>query len=378
VDSRIATLLRQTNETKAFGRDGYSSLTQLLKHRMSLHPGEAQRLVARANGLAESALVALAFDQGLISGSQVDVLMEARCRAPEPFITDEAELVSTALGTPLITELRKRVDYWLDRVARQDLANERQLVRDLQSLTLRREGEMMRINGWVDIETGEEMRARLEPGPPTPGDDRSAPARRAALLVDILSGAGDRPGLIVHVSAATLLEDKPGITETSNGTFLTADEIRRISCDANLTRVVFGPDSQPIDVGRTKRLVTPAQRIAVMARDLHCVFPNCDRAAGWCDVHHLIPWYEDGETNLDNLVLLCRHHHTLVHEGGWRIEGTPGDLSFYRPDGSQLGAEPPPRPVSTPFHDPRPKRPPRVDLKSAILQIQAIPYPRGP
>jgi hypothetical protein len=234
---------------------------------------------------------------------------------------------------------------------------------------------MMRINGWVDIETGEEMRARLEPGPPAPGDDRSAPARRAALLVDILSGAGDRPGLIVHVSAETLLEDKPGITETSNGTFLTADEIRRISCDANLTRVVFGPDSQPIDVGRTKRLVTPAQRIAVMARDLHCVFPNCDSPDRWCDVHHLIPWYEDGETNLDNLVLLCRHHHTLVHEGGWRIQGTPGQLSFYRPDGSQLGAEPPPTPVRSPSHDHRPTRPPDFDIRSAIEQIKAIPHP---
>ena len=377
-DSRIATLLREVNQTKAFGRDGYSSLTQLLKHRMSLHPGEAQRLVARANGLAESALVALAFDQGLISGSQVDVLMEARCRAPEPFIEDEAELVSAALGTPLITELRKRVDYWLDRVARQDLANERQLVRDLQSLSLRRQGEMMRINGWVDIETGEEMRARLEPGPPAPGDDRSAPARRAALLVDILNGAGDRPGLIVHVSAETLLEDKRGITETSNGTFLTADEIRRIACDANLTRVVFRPDSQPLDVGRTKRLVTPAQRIAVMARDLNCVFPNCDRNDRWCDVHHLIPWWQGGETNLENLVLLCRHHHTLVHEGGWRIEGTPGHLSFYRPDGSQLGVDPAPAPAQSPFHDPRPRRPPAFDIKAAIQQIQAIPYPRGP
>ena len=304
--------------------------------------------------------------------------MEARCRAPEPFIEDEAQLVSAALGTPLITELRKRVDYWLDRVAREDLANERQLVRDLQSLSLRREREMMRINGWVDIETGEEMRARLDPGPPAPGDDRSVPARRAALLVDIVNGAGDRPGLIVHVSAETLLEDKPGISETDHGTFLTADEIRRLSCDANLTRVVFGPDSQPLDVGRTKRLVTPALRIAVMARDLHCVFPGDDRPASWCDVHHLIPWSEDGPTNLDNLVLLCRHHHTLVHEGGWKIEGTPGNLSFYRPDGSQLGVELPPRPTLTPYHDPRNQRPPRIDLKAAILKIQAIPYPRGP
>ena len=375
---RIARLLHQVNETRAFDHDGYSSLTALLKHRMSLHPGEAQRLVARANGLAVSPLVSLAFDQGLISGSQVDVLLETRCRAPEQFTKHETELVAIALGTSLIRELRKRLDYWLDRVAKEDLADERQVVRDLRSLYLRRDGEMMRINGWVDIETGEEMRARLEPGPPDPGDDRPVPARRADMLINILNGAGNRPGLIVHVSAETLLEAKPGISETEHGTFLTADEIRRLSCDANLTRVVFGPDSQPLDVGRTKRLVTPALRIAVMARDLHCVFPGCDRASSWCDVHHLIPWSEGGLTSLENLVLLCRHHHTLVHEGGWRIEGTPGQLVFYRPNGSQLGAERPPRPDRTPFQEPPPKRPPSIDIKAAIQRIKAIPYPRGP
>ncbi len=102
-----------------------------------------------------------------------------------------------------------------------------------------------------------------------------------------------------------------------------------------------------------------------MARDLHCVFPGCDRPATWCDVHHLIPWSQGGATDLDNLVLLCRHHHTLVHEGGWRIEGNPRNLQYYRPDGSQLITEPPPRP-------------PTFDMTNAIQQIKAIPYPRGP
>ena len=115
-----------------------------------------------------------------------------------------------------------------------------------------------------------------------------------------------------------------------------------------------------------------------MARDLHCVFPGCDRPATWCDVHHLIPWSQGGATDLGNLVLLCRHHHTLVHEGGWRIEGDPSDLRFYRPDGSRLDTERDPKPVRSPFHDPRPERPPDFDIKTAIQQIKAIAYPRGP
>ena len=101
------------------------------------------------------------------------------------------------------------------------------MVREARALTLRRDHDMMRINGWFDIETGEEMRARLEPDPPTSGDDRSTPARRADILVDILNGAGIRPGLIVHVSAETLCEGEPGFSETEHGTFLTSDEISR-------------------------------------------------------------------------------------------------------------------------------------------------------
>lgn len=100
-------------------------------------------------------------------------------------------------------------------------------------------------------------------------------------------------------------------------------ENRRLSCDANLTRVVFDPESQPLDVGRTKRLITPALRAAVCARDLGCVFPRCDRPSHWCDAHHLHHWADGGDTSIENLILLCRHHHVLIHEGGWTITGTP-------------------------------------------------------
>jgi hypothetical protein len=357
-DARIARLLAETGETGAFRRDGYPSLTALLKHRMSLHPGEAHRLVTRGNGLAQAPLVALAYESGSLSGAQVDVLLEARWTAPEAFSEAEGRLVTLALDTPLVRDLKKHLDYWLDQVAADDLGADRNLVRDLRSLTLRRDGEMMRISGWVDIEAGERLRAELEPGPPAEGDNRSTPARRADVLLDILNGASDRPNLIVHVSAATLARREPGISETGNGTFLTADEIKRLACDANLTRVVFNPESQPLDVGRAKRLVTPAMRAAVCARDLRCVFPGCDRPSNWCDVHHLTHWADGGDTSVANLVLLCRHHHVLIHEGGWTIIGMPGHLRFYRPDSSELGADPPPRPSLYVSDKPRAELPP--------------------
>jgi hypothetical protein len=378
-EARATQILAQVQETRAFERDGYSSPTALLKHRMSLHPGEAQRLVRRANALPSMQLTAVAYDRGAISGAQVDVLIEIQAIAPDAFSGAEGMLVETAMDTPLVRELRKKLDYWLDQVARDDLASDRNHIREMRSLTLRRDGEMMRINGWLDIESGERLVAGLDPGPPAEGDTRSTPARRADLLLEILEGSSDRPGITVLVSAETLLDGRPGVSETGAGTFLTADEVRRISCDCNLTRVVFGPDSRPLDVGRTKRLVTPSQRLAVTARDLNCVFPTCDRPERWCDVHHIIPWGDNGPTAIDNLVLLCRHHHTLIHEAGWTIRGAPGRLCFIRPDGTELGREPPPRPWPGPrvLHV-RPSRPRGFEIREALDQGRGVNVPRGP
>lgn len=378
LEARAALLLNRVAETGSFERDGYSSLTALLKHRMSLHPGEALRLVVRANGLRHAPLTARAYSDGHLSGAQVDVLLEARSAAPDAFGGAEADLIELAGRAPLVRDLKKMLEYWLDTVDREELAHQRHLVRELRSLTLRRDGEMVRINGWVDVETGERLRATLEPGPPPDGDTRSAPARRADLLIDILNGASGRPDILVHVSAETLLGGGAGISETASGTFLTGDEVDRILCDANLTRVVFGPDSQPLDVGRAKRLVTPALRAAVQARDLGCVFPGCDRAPGWCDVHHVVPWARDGgETAIDNLVLLCRHHHVLAHEGGWSMMGRPGALRFMRPDGTELGADPAPR---GPYRSPVFAATPPVILQPGGLRdlIEALPRLRGP
>jgi hypothetical protein len=101
-----------------------------------------------------------------------------------------------------------------------------------------------------------------------------------------------------------------------------------------LPPVLGGTPTQPLEVGRTSRVVQPGQRIALAVRDGGCVFPGCDRPLAWCEAHHLWHWVDDGPTDLDNLVLLCRAHHRAVHEGGWRLT--------HQPDG-QLTATPPHR-----------------------------------
>jgi len=97
-----------------------------------------------------------------------------------------------------------------------------------------------------------------------------------------------------------------------DGRELSAGELRRLCCDANLIPAVLGARSEPLDVGRAQRLVTPAIRRALTLRDQHCAFPSCDTPASRCDAHHITPWRDGGPTALGNLVLLCPHHHGLV------------------------------------------------------------------
>jgi hypothetical protein len=84
---------------------------------------------------------------------------------------------------------------------------------------------------------------------------------------------------------------------------------------ALLPPALGGAPTQPLEVGRTSRVVQPAQRIALAVRDGGCVVPGCGRPLGWCEAHHLRHWLSGGPTDLANLALVCRAHHRAVHEG---------------------------------------------------------------
>ena len=92
---------------------------------------------------------------------------------------------------------------------------------------------------------------------------------------------------------------------------------------AKLPPTLGGAPRQPLEVGRSTRVVQPAQRAALAVRDGGCVFPDCDRPLAWCDAHHLHHWVDGGPTDLANLALLCRAHHREVHEGGWQLTRGP-------------------------------------------------------
>lgn len=99
--------------------------------------------------------------------------------------------------------------------------------------------------------------------------------------------------------------------------------IGRLLCDNWISRVVLGPKSTVLDLGRRARLFTPAQRRAIVVRDQHCRFGTCDAPPERCHVHHLDYWEHGGTTDIDNGRLYCHRHHHLVHEGGWTIHRAP-------------------------------------------------------
>ena len=171
--------------------------------------------------------------------------------------------------------------------------------------------------------------------------------------------AGDRYQVVVHVGAGALADEPdvpagtPAALETApaaagqtvldeeGGIHVSAESARRMACDAATVTMKHGPGGEILDVGRRTRTISPALRRALAARDRQCRFPGCQNRR--CDVHHVEHWADGGATRLDNLVLLCRHHHRVVHEEGFRITlDAAGEVKFLRPDGRPFPAAPPP------------------------------------
>jgi hypothetical protein len=173
--------------------------------------------------------------------------------------------------------------------------------------------------------------------------DALALLAECALAADLDRGtAGDRYQVVLHVEAGTEAEaPAQAVLELDEGGVrVSAETSRRLSCDGSVVVMSEAPDGTVLDVGRKTRLVPAPIRRALAARDSRCRFPGC--CARRCDAHHITHWANGGATSLDNLMLLCRRHHTLLHEGGLTVERDRfGTFRFMRPDGRVLEASPP-------------------------------------
>ena len=106
-------------------------------------------------------------------------------------------------------------------------------------------------------------------------------------------------------------------------------------CDADITHLLLNNNGDILNIGRTQRRFTTTQRKILIARDMGCTFPDCTAPPYWCDAHHILPWKDGGETNINNGALLCTHHHTLLHHDQWTLRlfhGTPHFTPSYRLD----------------------------------------------
>jgi hypothetical protein len=92
-----------------------------------------------------------------------------------------------------------------------------------------------------------------------------------------------------------------------------------LACDAQIIPAVLGGQSQPLDLGRARRLIDGPLRRALVLRDRGCTFPGCDRPPSWCIGHHVVPWSHGGPTSLGNAALFCTPHHRVIHRGEWTV-----------------------------------------------------------
>ena len=329
---------------------------------------------------------AQALTEGVISAAHARVLAQGTRQLPDR-VAREAEPVLVEAARRLDPpRLRQAVGYLLE-VADPDAADrDRQHRHERRGLWLAPTLDgMVAIGGQLEPEAGQLVRAALEPlaRPAEAEDPRNSDQRNADALAELcrrsLEGGwlpkagGVRPQLLVTVDLDSLAGHPGGVGgELGWAGPLEPEGCRRLACDGTVTRVLVtryaaggqpladhpgpdhdpggdqsGPDeltelqgwlraamtglpptlggapSQPLDLGRATRVVSPAQRSALAVRDRGCVFPGCDRPLAWCDAHHLWHWVDGGPTDLWNLALVCRAHHRAVHEGGWQLTRGP-------------------------------------------------------
>src|SRR5438093_3839944 len=162
------------------------------------------------------------------------------------------------------------------------------------------------INGVLDPAGGAAVRTALEPLARKSGehDERVLDQRYADALVEL--ALGGKPANLQVTATIETLKGLAGAAaaEMEFSLPISSTSVRRMACDCSVTRVLLSQDSMPVDVGRSKRVISGALGRALKARDGSCQWPRCERTASMCDGHHLVHWIEGGPTDLDNLALL--------------------------------------------------------------------------
>ena len=316
----------------------------LLEHSVHLEPGDAARTVRLAQACSQPKNQVLA---AAVAGGSVTVRKAMTALGQLAAVEDDLApggreqalgwltvMAQTGHNSHVIAVGRRLMALLgADRA----LEHDEDKLRTLNSLRLTAlENGMTAVSGRLDPESAAVLAAALDPlSAPNPcdanggRDQRPADRRRAEALVEVCRRAAAAGGaapatskaqVVVLIDLEHLSDTLRGAGTTLTGQDLSPATVRKLACDASIIPIVLGSQGQPLDVGRTKRLVTPAQLAALWVRDKHCTYPGCTRQANWCSAHHVIHWIDGGPTALTNLALLCQHHHTYVHR--WDLTAT--------------------------------------------------------
>lgn len=313
----------------------HRTTSRWLQHKTRLAPGRAGGLTRTARALRDH-LPSTRRDlaEGKISAAHVTAIAHV-VRTVGAEHAESAEPILLELARTAEPTVVRRAAAHLHAVVDPDGAEAAlQRTYERRGVTLSVAGDRAYLDGVLDIESAEVLRAALAPlmTPAGESDTRSAPQRRADAMVDLATRAmnsgtlpelgGQRPHLSVVIDESALRSRVGDATLPWTGLTLPAGAVRRWACDASLspvvTRLVDGA-WQPLDVGRSRRLASHAQLTALRVRDGGCVHPSCTRTPAYCDAHHVRHWADGGSTSVNNMVLLCRHHHRTLHTGHWSL-----------------------------------------------------------
>jgi hypothetical protein len=354
--AELARTVRVADSKQAFAADGQKTAASWLRGHCRLSKAAASQVVRNGRALEQLPAVAAAHAAGALTAEQVDVI--GQVVAPKYVALAAAQGVDLEAMAEIFcrlgrlaphADLTKAVHAYLQML---DTDGPEPDPTEERFLTFTRHADGS-ISGrfHLDAVGAEKVQAALEAhrqADRPAGDERTLGQQQADAWVQwadttLAAGTGPllrrvRPQVAVNVDLADLLDPATGkgAARAGFGATLSAARARWLACDADLTRIVLGPNGEPLDLGRQHRLVTPALRKAVIARDRTCVFAGCGAPHWWAEVHHLIHWALGGETSLANSGLLCERHHTQVHHG-FRVErDTAGRWHTYRPDGTEI------------------------------------------
>ena len=143
--------------------------------------------------------------------------------------------------------------------------------------------------------------------------------------------SGGTPATVIITIDVDDLLANTGYGIASDGTLIRTERVRELADSADVYTAFLNNRGEVLRLGRTRRIASRGQTIALTARDGGCSFPGCDTAPDWCERHHVVSWIDGGSTDLDNLTLLCRYHHHNFAGKGWECEMNADGIPEWTP-----------------------------------------------